>query len=127
MIKAVALYERKHLVSFLKIKKEKLGEEACLLQMELIRIACSSGLRCYNFGVLERCICRPFLPAQTRHQSPFYLLLLLTLFKIQCSIYTEAHQPTYFDPEDGDSMYLQNVGNITLIHCVTTQEQNQHQ
>jgi hypothetical protein len=29
---------------------------------------------------------------------------------------TVTHQPTHFDPENGDSIYLRNIGNIAHSH-----------
>jgi hypothetical protein len=50
--------------------------------------------------------------------STFGVEVPAVLFKTQCYIYIETHQPTHFDPEEGGSMYLRNVGNIAHIHTM---------
>jgi hypothetical protein len=35
------------------------------------------------------------------------------LFKAESYTYTTTHQPTHWEPDDGSSMYLRNVSNIT--------------
>jgi hypothetical protein len=40
------------------------------------------------------------------------------LFSKQCYMHTQTHQPTYFDPQNGGSMYLRNIGSISHIRMV---------
>lgn len=64
-----------------------------------------------------------FLLAQTT-LSPFPLpSIRLAIFHVTCLCNLTASSPAYFDPEDGSSKFIQNIGiPQTRLHGVTTQK-----
>jgi hypothetical protein len=58
------------------------------------------------------------LLAQRMHESPLFLAPFPLAFETEGCMYTETQHPTDFDPEDGGSMYIRNVGKIVHTHTI---------
>lgn len=64
--------------------------------------------------------CSQFTIPNSTGKAPISPLLPFPLlsFKTKCYIYTASHQPTQFNPEDGNDIYIWNSGNVTHNHMV---------